>query len=193
MSKRDLTKLAESTPLSSDTILPAQKLIPRSIRFSEDDEAEIDRIDEYLRERGLLRTDATKIVRLALKAAFRDVDDDPTALGLSVLTIDDVTDAPVGMTVERIKDRLGSGPAFMSFDIDVMDPAYAPGIGSQVPGGLTSREALAIVRGLHDVSFVGFDIVEVNPLLDPSRTTASLAAHLIFEFMSFIALRESRG
>jgi|SaaInlLV_10m_DNA_2_1039722.scaffolds.fasta_scaffold104628_1 hypothetical protein len=76
MSKRDLSKLAESSPLSSDTILPAQKLIPRSIRFSEDDEAEIDRIDEYLRERGLLRTDATKIVRLALKAAFRDVDDE---------------------------------------------------------------------------------------------------------------------
>ena len=141
-------------------------------------------------EEGLVDTARSIIVGLR---TFRDVDDDPTALGLSVLTIDDVTDAPVRMTVERIKDRLGSGPAFMSFDIDVMDPAYAPGTGSQVPGGLTSREALAIVRGLHDVSFVGFDIVEVNPLLDPSRTTASLAAHLIFEFMSLIALRESRG
>ena len=77
MSKtRDLSKLADTSPLSSDSILPEQKLTPRTIRFSEDDEAEIDRIDEYLRERGLRRTDATKIIRLALKTAFRNVSDE---------------------------------------------------------------------------------------------------------------------
>jgi len=76
MSKRDLSKLVDTTPLSSDSILKEQKLTARTIRFSEDDEEEIDRIDAYLRERGLKRTDATKIIRLALKAAFRDVDDE---------------------------------------------------------------------------------------------------------------------
>ena len=76
MSKRDLTKLSGNTPLSSESIPKAQSLVARTIRFSEDDEAEIDRIDEYLRERGLLRTDATKIIRLALKVAFRDVSDE---------------------------------------------------------------------------------------------------------------------
>ena len=76
MSKRDLTKLAGTTPLSSDPKLQEQKLTSRTIRFSEDDEQEIDRIDEYLRQRGLRRTDATKIIRLALKAAFRDVSDE---------------------------------------------------------------------------------------------------------------------
>ena len=76
MSKRDLSKLVGSSPLSSDSIVKEQKLTPRTIRFSEEDEQEIDRIDEYLRGRGLRRTDATKIIRLALKAAFRDVDDD---------------------------------------------------------------------------------------------------------------------
>lgn len=77
MSKtRDLSKLSDTSPLSSDSILPEQKLVARTMRFSEDDEAEIDRIDDYLRERGLKRTDATKIIRLALKAAFRDVSDE---------------------------------------------------------------------------------------------------------------------
>ena len=72
-----------------------------------------------------------------------------------------------------------------------IDPAFAPATGTQVPGGLTSREALAIVRSLRDISFVGFDVVEVNPLLEGSRTTATLAAHLIFELMSLVALQKS--
>ena len=74
--KRDLSKLVDSAPLSSDSILPQQKLTARTIRFSEEDEQEVDRIDDYLRARGLRRTDETKIIRLALKVAFRDVDDD---------------------------------------------------------------------------------------------------------------------
>ena len=75
MSKRDLSKLVDNTPLSSDGI-PSQQLRPRTIRFSEEDEAEIDRIDDYLREKGLRRNDAAKIVRLALKVAFKDIDDE---------------------------------------------------------------------------------------------------------------------
>ena len=89
--KRDLSRLADAGPLSpeasakgglsSEVQAPKanttpQTLTPRTIRFSEEDEAEIDRIDEYLRERGLKRTDATKIIRLALKVAFRDVSDE---------------------------------------------------------------------------------------------------------------------
>jgi len=120
---------------------------------------------------------------------FRDVSDDAVTLGLDVLTIDDIANAPIASTVERIRARLGNGPAFLSFDIDVMDPSCAPGTGSPVPGGLTNREALAIVRGLAGISFVGFDIVEINPTLDPSRITAALGAYLIFEFMSLIAHR----
>ena len=76
MAKRDLSKLADTTPLSSDSVVKDLKLTPRTIRFSEEDEQEIDRIDDYLRERGLKRTDATKIIRLALKVAFRDVSDE---------------------------------------------------------------------------------------------------------------------
>jgi len=79
--KRDLTRLADAGPLSSEVQAPKanttpQTLTARTIRFSEDDEAEIDRIDEYLRQHGLKRTDATKIIRIALKAAFRDVSDE---------------------------------------------------------------------------------------------------------------------
>ena len=134
--------------------------------------------------------DPTRSIIAGLRT-FRDVDDDPAALGLDVLTIDGIADAPIASTVERIRARLGDGPAFMSFDIDVMDPACAPGTGSPVPGGLTNREALAIVRGLANVPFVGFDIAEINPALDPSRITAGLGAYLMFEFMSLIAIRKS--
>ena len=88
--KRDLSKLVDTTPLPSvalakeglssdlpaDEAGPEQTLTARTIRFSQDDEQEIDRIDDYLRERGLKRTDATKIIRLALKAAFRNVSDE---------------------------------------------------------------------------------------------------------------------
>lgn len=123
--------------------------------------------------------------------SFRDVDDDARDLGFEVLTMDEIVASPPIALAEHVRARIGGQPAFLSFDIDAIDPACAPATGTQVPGGLTSREALAIVRSLCDISFVGFDVVEVNPLLEGSRTTATLAANLIFEFMSLIALQKS--
>ena len=76
MSKRNLTKLSGASPLSPDTIVQEQNLTQRSIRLSDEDEGEIDRIDDHLRGIGCRRTDRVKIIRLALKLALRDVDDD---------------------------------------------------------------------------------------------------------------------
>jgi agmatinase len=135
-------------------------------------------------EEGLVDPARTIIVGLR---TYRDADDNAEKLGVSVMTIEEVVSAPPSATIERIHQRVSGGPAFLSFDIDVMDPAYAPGTGSQVPGGLTSREALALIRGLDGRLFVGFDVVEVNPALDPSQTTAHLAAHIIFEFIALTA------
>jgi agmatinase len=139
-------------------------------------------------DEGLVKPEKSIIVGLR---SFRDIDDDPADLGISVLTTDDVVNAPIEVTIKQIHERIGNDPVFISFDIDVIDPAYAPGTNSQVPGGFTSRETLSIIRGLHGMSFAGFDIVEVNPYLDPSHSTAKLAAHIMFEFMSLIALRKS--
>lgn len=81
----------------------------------------------------------------------------------------------------RIQERV-SGPAFATIDIDVVDPAFAPGTGTPMPGGFTAREILRLVRSLHDVDLVGFDLVEVAPPYDDrAGTTSILAANLVFE------------
>ena len=89
----------------------------------------------------------------------------------------------------RIRARVGDRPAFISFDIDVVDPAYAPGTGTPETGGPSSREMLAIVRALTGIDFVGFDVVEVIPAYDPAGQTAFLAANLAYEMISLVAVR----
>jgi agmatinase len=92
----------------------------------------------------------------------------------------------------RVRERVGDAPAFLSFDIDVFDPAYAPGTGTPEAAGLTPREALALLRSLAGASFVGFDLVEVSPPYDgPGQTTAMLAANVAYEFLALSALARS--
>lgn len=87
--------------------------------------------------------------------------------------------------------RLRGGPVYCSFDIDVVDPAFAPGTGTPEVGGLTSWEAQALVRALAGLALVGADVVEVSPPYDgPGQITALLAANLLFELVSLLALRE---
>jgi agmatinase len=112
-------------------------------------------------------------------------------LGLDYLTTEDVLRIGPQATAARIRERVGSGPAFISFDIDVVDPAFAPGTGTPEPGGPTSHDMLEIVRGLTGIDFVGFDVVEVIPAYDPAEQTAFLAANLAYEMLSLVALRRS--
>jgi agmatinase len=110
-------------------------------------------------------------------------------LGLDYLSTGDVLGQGVAATVDRIRKRVGDSPAFISFDIDVVDPAFAPGTGTPEVGGPSSAQALEIVRGLRGIDFVGFDVVEVIPAYDSAEQTSLLAAHLGFEMMSLVALR----
>jgi agmatinase len=111
-----------------------------------------------------------------------------TELGLEYLTTEDVLARGPAATAAAILDRVGDRPAFVSFDIDVVDPAFAPGTGTPEPGGLSSHDALAIVRALRGVRLVGADVVEVIPAYDPAGQTAFLAANLAYELLSLIAL-----
>ena len=86
--------------------------------------------------------------------------------------------------------RVGQVPAYLSFDIDCLDPAYAPGTGTPVVGGLSSSRALNILQGLADLHIVGFDLVEVAPAYDHAELTALAAASLVLEFLY---MRASRG
>jgi agmatinase len=110
-------------------------------------------------------------------------------LGLEYLTTEDVFRLGPAAVAAAIRDRVGDRPAFISFDIDVVDPAYAPGTGTPEAGGPSARDMLAIVRGLTGIDFVGFDVVEVIPAYDPAGQTATLAANLAYEMLSLVALR----
>jgi len=110
-------------------------------------------------------------------------------LGLEYMTTEEVLRAGPEVTAAAVRARVGDRPAFISFDIDVVDPAFAPGTGAPEPGGLSAHDALAIVRRLRGIDFVGFDVVEVIPAYDPADLTSFLAANLAYEMLSLVALR----
>jgi agmatinase len=114
-------------------------------------------------------------------------------LGLDYLTTEDVFALGPEAVAERIRARVGNSQAFISFDIDMVDPAYAPGTGTPEAGGPSARDALAIVRRLTGIDFVGFDVVEVIPAYDPAGQTATLAANLAYEMLSLVAVRRTGG
>jgi len=88
-----------------------------------------------------------------------------------------------------VRERVGDAPVFFSFDIDVIDPAFAPGTGTPEVAGLEPRKALALVRALAGMSFTGFDVVEVSPPYDgPGETTALVAAAVAYEFLALTAV-----
>lgn len=105
------------------------------------------------------------------------------------ITADDIAERHPKRVCAELRERIGYRPVYVSFDIDAVDPAFAPGTGTPVPGGLTAREALALVRGLAGLGVIGGDIVEVCPPLDHADITAHLAAHLAWELLAVMALK----
>ena len=112
--------------------------------------------------------------------------------GLHVLTAPWVHEQGVGATLKRIHEVVRGAPVYVSFDIDSVDPAFAPGTGTPVCGGLTSAQALALLRGLGDLDPVGMDIVEVAPAYDHAEITALLAATLGHDYLALLAERRRR-
>jgi agmatinase len=109
--------------------------------------------------------------------------------GIVVLDIEGVLERGVERTAAEIR-RVAQGPAYVTFDIDAVDPAFAPGTGTPEIGGLTSHDAVTLVRGLAGLNVVGCDVVEVSPLYDgPGQITALLAANLLFEMLCVVARR----
>jgi agmatinase len=107
--------------------------------------------------------------------------------GITVVDIEQVKERGIAWTVGEIR-RVVTGPAYMTFDIDSVDPAFAPGTGTPEVGGLASHDAQRLVRGLAGLPLVGGDIVEVSPLYDgPGQITAVLASNLMFEFLCAMA------
>jgi agmatinase len=116
--------------------------------------------------------------------------DESTSLGFKVVTMSAVRAMGRQRLIEIIKGRVGQNKVFVTFDIDVVDPAFAPGTGTPEVGGFTSSEAIDLIRGLKGLNFVGFDVVEVLPDYDVAEITALLAANIEYEFLSLIALNK---
>ncbi|GBD17141.1 Guanidinobutyrase [bacterium HR26] len=139
-------------------------------------------------EEGLI--DTARAIQVGMRGSLYGPEDydQSRALGFEVWPTDDVRRAGIPAVIEAIRRRLGDGPVFLSFDIDFVDPSFAPGTGTPEIGGFTSREAQEFVRGLAGVNLVAMDLVEVLPAHDPAGITALIAANVIFEALSVIAL-----
>lgn len=107
-----------------------------------------------------------------------------------VINADQANELRTQDIIETIRARVGDAPAYLTFDIDCLDPAFAPGTGTPVIGGLSTSTALRIVRGLADLNIVGFDVVEVAPAYDQSQITALAGATLALEYLYMLASRK---
>ena len=119
--------------------------------------------------------------------AASDLEED-AELGFRTVTAMEIERIGVEGTVSRIRERVGDAPLYISIDIDVLDPAHAPGTGTPEAGGLTSRELLGILRGLAGAPLVGADVVEVSPAYDHAEITAVAAAHVSYELLALMLL-----
>ncbi len=137
-------------------------------------------------EENLIDTDA--YLQIGIRGPTNGPEDytDAMALGARMVTLDEFRTRTTADVIDEIRQRVGSRPVYVTLDIDVVDPAFAPGTGTPEVGGLTSYEILQFVRGLRGLSTVGFDLVEVSPPYDPAQITSILAANLAFEFLSLL-------
>ncbi|TQS40835.1 agmatinase [Cryptosporangium phraense] len=138
-------------------------------------------------EEGLL--DPGRCLHVGIRGPLYTAEDltDDGVLGFQVIRSDDFETTPVAELVGRARRRLGDGPVYVSVDIDVLDPAHAPGTGTPEAGGLTSRELLHVLRGLVGLDLVGADLVEVSPPYDHAEITGIAAAHVAYELLSVLA------
>ena len=138
-------------------------------------------------EEGLIDTAAYLQIGIRGPTAGPEDYRDALKLGATMFTMDAVAERGVPAIVQEIRQRVGARAMYVSLDIDAVDPAFAPGTGTPEVGGLTSREILALVRGLEGLKLIGGDLVEVSPPYDASGITAVLAANLVFEMLSLMA------
>ena len=129
--------------------------------------------------------DPKKIVMLGIRGSLYDPKDLDWAKqqGITIITIDQFFKFGLKKTIEIIKNVLGNSDNYLSFDIDGIDPTYAPGTGTPEVGGFTVRESQNILRELNEIKFVGADVVEVSPPFDINNQTSLIAANIAFEIL----------
>jgi len=140
-------------------------------------------------EEGILALDKSAHVGIRNSLYGRHDLDDDKRLGFAIVSTIDIARRGVDEAIDRVRERVGSSPVYLSIDIDVLDPAHAPGTGTPEPGGLTTRELQLILHGLADLPVIGGDVVEVAPSYDHAQLTALAGATAVFELLAMFAHR----
>ncbi|HSG44369.1 MAG TPA: agmatinase [Anaerolineales bacterium] len=142
----------------------------------------------YALQEGLIRK--SEYVQIGIRGPLSGENDYAEAkqLGAHIITIHEVMEKGIKDIIREIHERI-KGPVYVTVDIDSADPAYAPGTGTPEVGGLSSYQLLQLVRGLHGLDLIGFDLVEVSPPYDHGDITAILASNIVFEYLSLLALK----
>lgn len=144
-------------------------------------------------EEGIV--DPKRMISIGVKGPLNSPDDLAygRAQGIELVTYGDWRHRDGQSRIDAFLDRVRAAgdPVYVTFDIDAIDPAYAPGTGTPSPGGFTSVEAFELLRAARGVNVVGGDVVEVLPDMDPAGVTAFLASHILFEILALIALRSA--
>lgn len=141
-------------------------------------------------EEGLI--DPAHSIQIGMRGSLYDPNEHKMAadLGMLLIPAHKVREMGFEALIRTAMERVGDKPVFLTFDIDFVDPAYAPGTGTPEVAGFTSYESLSLVRAIKDMNFVGFDIVEVLPAYDSGEVTAYLAANIVFEYLSILAAKK---
>ena len=133
--------------------------------------------------------DPTRTIQIGIRGAAEYLWEFSRDSGMTVISAPELQRSGVDHVIRQARDLAGEGPVYLSFDIDSLDPAFAPGTGTPEVGGLSNREALALIRGLQGINIVGGDVVEVAPQYDPTSNTAQNAAQILFEILSLVQFR----
>ena len=149
---------------------------------------ENDRVDHgtmfyWAAKRGIV--DPATSVQVGLRT------ENPDTLGFNIIDAPQVHERGIEAVADEARRRLGSRPVYLTFDIDCLDPSCAPGTGTPVCGGLTSYQALSILRALEGLNIIGMDIVEVAPMFDVGEITSLAASHIAMEMLYLHACRQS--
>lgn len=138
-------------------------------------------------EEGLI--DMTASLHVGIRGPLYGKDDlsDDAQLGFSIIAAHEVERHGLAAAIDRLHERIGERPTYVSVDIDVLDPAHAPGTGTPEAGGLTSREMLEFIRAFREHHVVGADLVEVAPAYDHAQITGIAAAHVMYELITAMA------
>ena len=138
--------------------------------------------------------DPKRTVQIGIRGALYCESDKEWGLdqGIRVIEIEEYKDLGVDAVIEEARRVVGDGRTYVSFDVDALDPVYAPGTGTPEIGGITTYEALMMIRGLRGLNLVGGDVVEVSPPFDMSGNTALVAVTMMFEILCLLAEQVSK-